>query len=181
MRLVLPVSARDHILGDDDAPVTLVEYADFECPYCGRAQRELQEVTQELGDSLRYVFRHFPLSTMHPHAAAAAQAAEAAGAQGAFWPMHALLFENQDALEEEDLLGYAGELGLDVDRFGRELAEGAHAPRVREDFMSGVRSGVNGTPSFFMDEQRYEGSWDAPSLIEALESMIRGRRGRRAA
>src|SRR4051794_14456095 len=136
---------RDHIFGPPDAPVTLVEYGDFECPYCGAAHLIVKQILRSLGDNVRYVFRHFPLARIHPHAQKAAEAAEAAGAQGQFWPMHTMLFENQRALAIPDLLSYADALGLDVDRFAQELASGVHAARVREDFMSGVRSSVNGT------------------------------------
>ena len=117
---------------------------------------------------MRFAFRHFPLAEMHPHALRAAEAAEAAGAQGKFWPMHDLLFENQRALRDQDLLGHAAALGLDVPRFAAELADHRWEPRVREDFMSGVRSGVNGTPTFFINGIRHDGPWDADALTEAL-------------
>jgi protein-disulfide isomerase len=142
-RLTMPVSARDHILGPTTAPVTLVEYGDYECPYCGQAHHVIKQLQQLLGRHLRFVFRHFPLTTVHPHAQ---QAAEAAGAQGKFWEMHYVLFEHQHALEIGDLVRYAAALGLDLQRFTSEFASHTHAGRVREDFMSGVRSGVNRTP-----------------------------------
>ena len=167
-RLVLPVSDRDHVWGPDDAPATLVEYGDYECPFCGRAFWVVKDVQSRLGDQMRLVCRHFPLSQIHPRAVPAAEAAEAAGAQGRFWEMHDLLFQNQRALEDEDLLANAQRLGLDVPRFVRDLATHAFAPRVREDFLSGVRSGVNGTPTFFVNGRRHEGAWDADSLTEAL-------------
>jgi protein-disulfide isomerase len=163
-----PVSGRDHVRGPADAPLTLVEYGDYECPHCGRAHPIVEEVRALLGDQLRFVFRNFPLSNAHPNAEAAAEAAAAAGAQGRFWEMHDVLFEHQDALALEDLLGYAGQLGLDVPRVAAELASRVHRPRVREDFLSGVRSGVNGTPSFFVNGVRFDGVWDTASLIEAL-------------
>jgi protein-disulfide isomerase len=180
MRLVLPVGPRDHTRGSDDALVTLLEYGDYECPYCGRASIVLKEVEVALGTNLLYVFRHFPLSMVHPRARTAAEAAEAAAAQGVFWPMHDLLFENQNALEAEDLLGYAGELGLDRERFAREVEERVHSARVREDFLSGVRSGVNGTPTFFIDGERYEGSWQKDALLGVLEARLRAGGRRRA-
>ena len=167
-RLVLPVSDRDHVWGPDDAPATLVEYGDYECPFCGRAFWVVKDVQSRLGDQIRLVYRHFPLSQIHPRAVPAAEAAEAAGAQGRFWEMHDLLFQNQRALEDEDLLANAQRLGLDVPRFVRDLATHAFASRVREDFLSGVRSGVNGTPTFFVNGRRHEGAWDADSLTEAL-------------
>jgi protein-disulfide isomerase len=169
--LILPVSAdRDHISGPVDAPLTLVEYGDFECPHCGAAHGVVRQLLADAGDSLRLVFRHFPITTIHPRARPAAEAAEAAGAQGQFWAMHDTLFENQDRLGDSDLLAYAATLGLDVERFAGELASHAHAPRIREDFMSGVRSGVNGTPTFYVNGVRHDGGWDLESLTAALRS-----------
>ncbi|OLD98448.1 MAG: disulfide bond formation protein DsbA [Cyanobacteria bacterium 13_1_40CM_2_61_4] len=168
-KIVLPVSERDHVQGAETAPVTLVEYGDFECPYCGAAYLIVKKIRQVMGDQLRFVFRHFPLTQMHPHAESAAEAAEAAGVQGRFWQMHDLLFENQHTLDPWHLLGFAEELGLDTERFGRELEDGVHRERVRADFLSGIRSGVNGTPAFFINDIRYDGSWDIPPLLEALE------------
>ena len=168
-RLMMPVSSRDHVIGPETAPVTLVEYGDFECPHCAAAYVIINKVQQTLGDELRFVFRHFPLTQIHPHAEPAAEASEAAGAQGQFWEMHHVLFENQPMLDSLHLTMFAKELGLDVERFSRELAAGIYRERVREDFFSGVRSGVNGTPAFFINGARYDGSWDLPPLIEALE------------
>ena len=168
--LVVPVSERDHIAGSLDAPVVLVEYGDFECPYCRRAHPIVKAAQQALGKELTFVFRNFPLTEIHRHATQAAEAAEAAGAQGKFWPMHDTLYEHQDALDEEDLLNYAGMLELDLTRFARELAHGEYLTKVRDDFRSGVRSGVNGTPTFFMNGQRYDGEWtDAAVFIAALQ------------
>jgi protein-disulfide isomerase len=174
-RLVLPVDGRDHVRGPADAPVTLLEYGDYECPHCGLAHPIVNEVQQRLGRQLRFAFRHFPLAEIHPHAEMAAEAAEAAGAQGRFWEMHDLLFKNQDALNDTDLLRYAEVLGLELTRFVNELADRTWEPRVREDFMSGVRSGVNGTPTFFVNGVRHDGPWDADSLIEALMAPARVR------
>jgi protein-disulfide isomerase len=152
-----------------DAPVTLVEYGDFECPHCGRAHYILNEVEDEMGPELRIVYRHFPLTTIHPHAEAAALAAEAAGAQEKFWEMHDLLFVNQDALEEEDLWQYARALDLDLTKFDEDMSTRKYLPRIKEDFMSGVRSGVNGTPTFFINGVRHEGSFEYPVLVAALK------------
>lgn len=172
--LVLPVDpARDHIRGPAEAPVTLVEYGDFECPYCGAAHPIVERARGEMGDDLRFVFRHFPITTAHPHAEQAAEAAEAAGAQGRFWEMHDTLFENQRQLAAPDLHAYAETLGLDVDRFDADLVAGVHAGRVREDFMSGVRSGVNGTPAFYINGVRHDGSYDLPVLLAALQRAER--------
>jgi len=172
-KLTPPVGPSDHVFGNPDAPVTLVEYGDYECPYCGRAHPVVVEGLRQMGPEARFVFRHFPLAEMHPHAVAAAEAAEGAGAQGEFWPMHATLYENQGALEPEDLLGYAGALGLDVPRFARELATHAHLAKVEANFHSGVRSGVHGTPTFFINGVRHEGGWDAPTLLAALRAASR--------
>ena len=160
---------RDHIQGPADAAVTLVEYGDYECPYCGAAYPIVKELQARMGDRLRFVFRNFPITTSHPHAEQAAEAAEAGAAQGRFWEMHDLLYENQTQLRDQDLHGYAEQLGIDVERFDKDLAEHVHAPRVREDFMSGVRSGVNGTPSFYVNGARHDDSYDFETLLDALE------------
>lgn len=169
-RLSLPVSDRDHAQGAAGAIVTLVEYGDYECPHCGRAYPIVKEVQRRLGAQLRFVFRNFPLQEIHPHAGHAAEAAEAAGAQGRFWEMHDLIFEHQRALDDRHLFDYAAQLGLDEPRFQRDFASHAHAARVREDFLSGVRSGVNGTPTFFINGLRHDGSWDLDALGDALRS-----------
>jgi protein-disulfide isomerase len=163
-----PVSAADHRAGPATAAVTLVEYGDFECPFCGAADPIVREVRRRLGERLLFVFRHFPLSQMHPHAERAAEAAEAAAAQGKFWEMHASLFRDQSALEDVDLLARAGKLALDVGRFQAELEGGSHQAHVRKDFQSGVRSGVNGTPTFFINGVRHDGGIDVDSLLDAL-------------
>jgi protein-disulfide isomerase len=151
------------------APVTLVEYGDYECPYCGQAYVVVKEIERLVGDRMRFVFRNFPLASVHPHAENAAEAAEAAGAQGKFWEMHDCLFENQQALDDIHLMKYAAKVGLDVSRFRRDMAEHRYAPRVRDDFMSGVRSGVNGTPTFFINGVRHDRSYDLDSLLAAIE------------
>jgi protein-disulfide isomerase len=169
--LALPVSpARDHIRGTVGAPVTLVEYGDYECPYCAAAHGIVSAIQEAMAAELRFVFRHFPMTTVHPHAEPAAEAAEAAGAQGHFWPMHDVMFEHQDQLDGPDLLTYARALDLDVVRFSGDLVTHVHAPKVREDFMSGVRSGVNGTPTFYINGVRHDGPWDAMSLLAALQA-----------
>jgi protein-disulfide isomerase len=168
--LTVPVDEeRDHIEGPADAAVTLLEYGDYECPYCGAAYPIVKEVQARMGDRLRFVFRNFPIVTSHPHAELAAEAAEAAAAQDKFWPMHDLLYENQRRLGDRDLRSYAEQVGLDLDRFDAEMAEHIHAARVREDFMSGVRSGVNGTPTFYVDGVRHDGSYDLETLVATLE------------
>jgi protein-disulfide isomerase len=168
--LSLPVSPnRDHIRGPVDAPLTLLEYGDYECPFCAAAHPITNAIRLHMGDQLRFVFRHFPLTTVHPHAEPAAEAAEAAGAQGKFWAMHDTLYENQQRLGATHLLAYAGALGLEIGRFTDELSKRLHARKVREDFMSGVRSGVNGTPCFFINGVRHDGPWDFAVLLAALE------------
>ena len=158
---------RDHIRGPVEAPVTIVEYGDFECPYCGRAEPFVRELLREFVD-VRYVWRHLPLSDVHPHAQLAAESAEAAEAQGVFWEMHDLLLERQDALEPKDLMRYAEELGLDVERFELELREHVHAARVAEDIDSADLSGVSGTPTFFINGRRHYGAYDTRTLSAAV-------------
>lgn len=171
-RLTPPVGADDHIAGPADAPVTLVEYGDFECPYCGMAYPIVKSLQRKLGPRLRFVYRNFPLRESHPHAEHAAEAAEAAAVQGRYWPMHDTLFEHQDALEDADLITYARQLGLDAERVARELEAGTHAARVRRDFLSGVRSGVNGTPTFFVNGERYDGTWsDEGRFLRVLRAV----------
>ena len=163
--------ARDHISGPLDAPLTLVEYADFECPFCGTATSVTRELRAHFGDRLRYVFRHLPLADVHPNAELAAQASEAAHAQGKFWEMHALLFQHQAELEMEDLIGYAGRLGLDTEAFTRALNDGTYGDRVREDVASAEASGARGTPTFFIGDRRHTGPWDAQTLARELEEL----------
>ena len=167
-----PLSERDHIKGPADAPIELVEYGDFECPHCGRAAVILNELTAELGDKLRFAFRHFPLSKMHPHARKAAQAAEAAGAQGKFWEMHDYLFANAPALTPQNLIEYAVMLELDIARFESELEADTYAARVQEDVASGVRSGVNGTPTFFINGKRHNGGYSIEELRVGIASAL---------
>lgn len=165
-----PEGERDHIRGPKNAPVTLVEYGDYECPHCGRAHFIVKELQQLTGDLMRFVYRHFPLTSVHPHAEQAAEAAEAAGAQGKFWEMHNHLFEHQQALDRKHLIEYAANLGLDVPRFSHELAEHAHVAKIREDLFSGIQSGVNGTPTFFINGVRHDGSYDLRSLLAAIQN-----------
>jgi protein-disulfide isomerase len=167
-RLSVPLSEHDHVIGPATSLVELVEYGDYECPYCGAAYGSVKEILGVLGDDVRFAFRNFPLGQIHPHAVQAANAAEAAGAQGEFWGMHDLLFENQRHLDTQSLLAYARALGLDLQRFGADLTQQTYAPRIREDFLSGVRSGVNGTPTFFVNGVRHNGGYDPESLLEAI-------------
>ena len=176
--LVSPVdSRRDHIRGSADATVTLVEYGDFECPYCGQAEPVLRTLLAEFGDDLRYVFRHLPLNDVHPRAQTAAEAAEAAAAQGRFWELHDVLFAHQDALRPSDLVGYAEGLGLDAERFREEIRRHTYAPRIAEDVDDADASGASGTPTLFINGSRHHGAFDLPSL----ETAVKAARARAAA
>ena len=167
-KLALPIEGRDHIQGNIGAPITLLEYGDYECPYCGEAYPIVKEIQERLGEKLCFAFRNFPLANSHPHAVHAAEAAEAAAAQGQFWEMHDMLFENQQALDDEDLAQYASDLDLDAKRLIKEVQSGEHQARVKEDFRGGTRAGVNGTPTFFINGERYDGPRDVDSFLEAL-------------
>ena len=172
-----PVGPDDHALGPAHAPVTLVEYGDYECPHCGRAHVVLQTVLSEVGDQVRFIFRNFPLAEVHPHAQVAAEAAESVAAHGgndAFWVMHDALYENQDALETDDLLEYALAAGVEPAVVASDLASGTTTSRVRKDFRSGIRSGVNGTPTFFVNGRRFTGDWADPvAFAAALHAAAR--------
>lgn len=167
--LTVPVGPQDHVQGPADAPVTLLEYGDYECPYCGQAYPIVKELQRRVGSRLRFVFRNFPLGNMHPHATLAAAAAEVVAAQGKFWPMHDTLYEHQSALTEPDLARYASGLGVDPRTFATELRRPVYSDRVQADFMSGVRSGVNGTPTFYINGVRHNGSYELDELLRAVE------------
>lgn len=170
--LRVPVNGRDHVQGPASAPVTLVEYGDYECPHCGRAYPIVKEVQKHLGTQLRFIYRNFPLREVHPHAQHAAEAAEAAGAQGGFWEMHDTLFEHQRALDDGHLAQYARSIGLDEEQFTAALNAHDFAGHVRSDFLGGVRSGVNGTPTFFINGVRHDDSWDVATLVSAVRAAI---------
>ncbi len=171
--LSIPVNRnRDHILGPDTAPITLVEYGDYECPYCGQAYPIIKQIQDYFGDNIRFVFRNFPLSQVHPHAQRAAEAAEEAADQNKFWNMHDYLYEHQQALDDKHLEKYAKIVELDLARFDKDMKNHVHVPKIREDFLSGIQSGVNGTPSFYINGTRYDGSWDFDTLMQILTSII---------
>jgi len=171
--LAAPVDADvDHVRGPAEAPVSLVEYGDFECPHCGRAEPAVRGLLQTFETDVRFVFRHLPLRDVHEHAQLAAEASEAAGEQGMFWEMHDVLYEHQDALGFDDLLGYAGDLGLDVDRFSEELQSGRHALRVARDIESADVSGVAGTPTFFVNGRRHYGAYDEATLLNLVRESL---------
>jgi Na+/H+ antiporter NhaA len=173
--------ARDHVRGAEDAPVTLVEYGDYECPYCGQAEVVIRDLLSSFGDELRYVWRHLPLNDVHANAQLAAEAAEAAGAQGTFWPMHDTLLAHQSELRPPDLGRYAADLDLDVDRFWRDLRRHVHVERVAEDVGSADASGVAGTPSFFINGRRHSGAYDAQTLSDAVRAASKRAAARRLA
>jgi protein-disulfide isomerase len=168
-RLTRPVGERDHSVGPSDAAVVLVEYGDYQCPYCGAAYPIVKRIQTELGRRLRFVFRNFPITNSHPQAEWAAEVAEAAATQGKFWEMHDGLYENQRSLGDEPFFAkLEAKLGLDVARIEREVSDHTHLARIQEDFSSGVRSGVNGTPTFFIDGVRYDGYPGFKPMIAAL-------------
>jgi protein-disulfide isomerase len=173
-RLVVPVSERDHSQGPATAAVTLVQYGDYECPYTRQSTTVVRGIQQQLGDQLRFVFRNFPLTTIHPHALHAAFAAEAAATQGKFWQMHDSIFHHQHTLEDVDLARFAEEVGLDMQQYAREMTEHPYIGRIEEDLQSGLRSGVQGTPTFFINGVLYLGSWGQDALLAALEAASQG-------
>jgi protein-disulfide isomerase len=170
--LIVPVNAGDHIQGSSDAPVTLVEYGDFQCPYCGEAFPIVKQLQKEMGRDLRFVFRNFPLTEIHRHALAAACAAEAAGLQDHFWEMHDMLYENQRKLRDPDLIVRAEKLQLDMERFKKDSTSDQVLSRIQEDFSGGIRSGVNGTPTFFINGVRHDGSYEYEDLLAVLQEQV---------
>lgn len=170
--LKVPITSADHFQGSEGAEATVVEYGDYECPHCGRAYPIVKRVRRHFGKRLRFVFRNFPLSEMHPHAEAAAETAEFAGAHGKFWEMHDLLFENQERLSDQLFLGLARALELSPPSLRQALEDGEFATRVRGDFTGGVRSGVNGTPTFFINGRRHDGPFEFDSLVSAIEEAL---------
>jgi protein-disulfide isomerase len=170
--LKVPVGPADHSQGPADAPVTLVEYGDYECPHCGHAYPIIKAVQKKFGKQLRFVFRNFPLREIHPNAEAAAETAEFAATGGKFWDMHDLIFENQNSLSEQMLGDLAHRLTLDRQALRDALRSGTFAERVQEDFSSGVRSGVNGTPTFFINKHRHDGDFELETLLQAIQKII---------
>lgn len=168
------VTAADHAIGPGDAPVTIVEYGDFECPNCQQAAPAVKHVIEAFGDKVRFVYRHFPLEEVHPHALLAAEASEAAGAQGAFWKMHDTLFANRPRLQQPHLHEYATGLGLDMKRYNQEMSGHAHVHRVREQQASGHASGVRATPGFFVNGKRCDVSFGVKALEDAVAAALKG-------
>ncbi|HEV3186466.1 MAG TPA: thioredoxin domain-containing protein [Acidimicrobiales bacterium] len=171
-QLVVPVGPNDHVEGPEDAAITIVEYGDFQCPYCGQAYPIVKRLQSDFGDSLRLVFRNMPLTNVHPQAELAAETAEAVGLQGKFWPMHDVLFENQQDLSGPAILRYVEDVGADLSQVANALNDGVVQKRVKDDVESGIRSGVNGTPTFFVNGERYDGSWDYDNFHAFLEDLL---------
>jgi protein-disulfide isomerase len=169
IQLKYPPTEKDNLQGSLDALVTLVEYGDYECPHCGRAHVVVKKIQEQVGRNLCFVFRNFPLTNIHPHALQAACAAEAAGLQDKFWEMHDMLFENQDSLEQEHLLEYARALDLDLPRFERDMTSEEVEEKINNDILGGVKSGVTGTPTFFINGVRHEGSYEYEVLLLKIE------------
>ena len=170
--LKIPVTANDHVQGDITAPIVLVEYGDYECPYCGAAHPIVNALVDKFSEDMRFVFRHFPMVQMHPFAESAAEAAEFAGAHGRFWEMHDGLYEDQENLGVPLLFALAEALGLPEAGLREALMSGEYAPKVRSDFLGGVRSGVNGTPTFFINGRRHDGTWAYEDLAGAIEARL---------
>jgi len=170
---VTEVTADDHVRGRPDAPVTVLEYGDYECPYCRGAARDVQEMLARYPDTVRFVFRNFPIAQLHPHAEQAAEAAEAAGAQGKFWPMYELLLQPASHLDLDSLLDYAAGLGLDMGRFRDEVTGSAHAAKIEGDVRGGVRDGVNATPKFYVNGQRIDGKLPLEGVEDAIRAAVR--------
>lgn len=170
--LSVVVGPQDHVSGAADAPLTVVEYGDYQCPYCGEAYTILEALRSVLGHNLRFVFRNLPLVQAHPHAQSAAELAEAAGLQGKFWQMHNTLYENQQDLTDTSLQRYARDVGLDITQLADDLSSGRPRQRVDSDFESAIRSGANGTPTFFVNGRRYDGSWQFEPFRDYLTSLL---------
>lgn len=173
-RLIYTVNNNDHISGDINASLELVEYGDYECPHCGRAYPIIKNIQEQLGSDMKFVFRNFPLSKIHPHSFSAAVATEAAGLQDKFWEMHDIIFENQKTLEAEDIVLFASKLGLDIERFKNDMERRTIMEKVEKDFETGIRSGVNKTPTFFINGEKYDGEWSDNQLLQYLQRILSG-------
>lgn len=170
-KLTVPIDASDHVIGNRNSAITMLEYGDFECPYCGEAYGIVKDILKVYGNQMLFSYRHFPLTEIHPHAQQAAEASESAGVAGKFWEMHDALFEHQYALDEPSLVRYTQALGLDADKLVDDLANRIYKPKVDRDFISGIRSGVNGTPTFYVNGVRHDGSYYYKNLIRALKAV----------
>jgi protein-disulfide isomerase len=174
-KLTVPVNiGSDHIQGSVNAPLNIVEYGDYECPYTSKAYPIMKQIASQFGDKLYFVFRNFPLNDIHPHAQDAAEAAEAAAAQDKFWEMHDYLFEHQKALDDDHLLEYAKKIGVDIDKFKDDMSKHVYASLIKESLKGGIDSGVQGTPTFFINGVPYEESWDLETFVGMLKKHLRG-------
>ncbi|MEJ0105180.1 MAG: thioredoxin domain-containing protein [Bacteroidota bacterium] len=171
MSLKPPISAKDHLQGNKDAVIELVEYGDYQCPHCGRAYPIVKKIQKELGDKLKFVFRNFPLAEIHPQAVRAAIASEAAALQGKYWEMHDIIFENQDYLSEDAFLQFAEELELNVHQFNKDMAKKTLLEKTEADFESGIRSGVNATPTFFINGEKYNKGWEGDRILQFMKAQ----------
>lgn len=171
--MALSISKDDHIQGSTSALIELVEYGDYQCPYCRKAYHIVKRAQKELGNKLRFVFRNFPLTDLHPNALNAAIAAEAAGAQGKFWDMHDMIFDNQKFLDDSHLMQYAKIIGLDTDKFEHDFDKDQFYDKVKKDYKSGELNGVEGTPTFFINGRLFEGNWMGPEFLEYLKMVIK--------
>ena len=165
------VNSNDHVQGNQNAIIELVEYGDYQCPHCGHAYPIIKNMQKELGNKIKFIFRNFPLSEIHPNAMNAAVAAEVASAQNKFWEMHDIIFENQDFLSDVNLVKYAAKLGLNIEQFKADFEKPKYLKKVEADFESGIRSGVNGTPSFFINGEKFDGSWEENDFLKYLKSF----------
>jgi|SRR5271154_322626 len=170
MPLVQPVSKEDHIQGSPSATIELLEYGDYQCPHCGYAFPIVKEIQRQLGDKLRFIFRNFPLRKIHPQAMSAAIAGEAAALQGKFWEMHEMLIENQRRLNHDSIIEYAESIGLDIDQFTKDIKSHVLEDKVMSDFQGGLRSGVNATPTFFVNGEKYDGDWASQGFLVYLQN-----------
>ncbi len=172
MKQLTSMTSDDHIFENSIATLELVENGDYECPHCGHAYPIVKDIQQQLGQDLKFVFRNFPLSKIHSHAFSAAVATEAAGLQDKFWEMHDIIFENQKTLGTEDILLFAGNIGLNIERFKKDMQQKSLIDKVEKDFESGLRNGVNGTPTFFINGEKFEGDWREGDLLKKLKAML---------
>lgn len=174
IQLIPAINSNDHVWGNPAAWLELVEYGDYECPYCGRAYPIVKDIKRKLGNEIKFVFRNFPLSKIHPNAFSAAVATEAAGLQNRFWEMHDMIFENQKMLDPDYILRYANRIGLDLEKFSNDMEQVALKEKVQRDFDSGIRSAVNRTPTFFVNGYKYEGEWSGDQLLRYLKVLLTG-------
>jgi protein-disulfide isomerase len=174
MPLRPPVTEKDHIDGNLNAIIELLEYGDYQCPHCGKAYFIVKQMQEKLGDKLKFVFRNFPLAKIHPEATIAAISTEAAALQGKYWQMHDIVFENQDSLEPESLFEYARELGMNMEKFGKDITDPALAEKVESDFESGIRSGVNATPTFYINGEKYNDGWESDRMLVYIKANYPG-------